>query len=74
MTKEEALAAIAELLNAMETCHVCQGALSLDEGPVHCEDCSACCEDHEPPDCKPMNVFHSRAWIALRRLGYVDPT
>ena len=46
------------LLDAMETCHICQGVLSLDDiGPTHCENCSGDCDDHEAPECKPIYVL-----------------
>lgn len=46
------------LLDAMETCHICQGALLLQEEAVHCEDCSVDCENHEEPECTPIYVLH----------------
>ena len=61
------------LLNAMETCHICQGTLSLDDiEPAHCEDCSGDCDSHDEPDCTPIYVLHRdlRAAIdAAREVG-----
>lgn len=52
---------IGKLLDAMETCHVCSGTLFLEETPVHCENCSYDCEDHEEPACTPLQTLHSGA-------------
>ena len=46
-----ALRAAQELMIAMETCHICKGAILLQETPVYCEDCSFDCEEHEEPEC-----------------------
>ena len=63
------LNAIAALLVAMETCHVCHGTLSLDDvEPTHCEDCSWDCDEHPEPNCTPLYVLHLKAKRAVRRL------
>jgi hypothetical protein len=53
------------LVLAMETCHICSGTVLLDEWPVHCEDCSADCEEHEPPDCPTIQSLHAALKKAL---------
>lgn len=66
---QKALADINELLAAMNTCHVCQGTLHLEDSePVHCENCSACCEDHDEPDCTPISRLHENASRAISQL------
>lgn len=60
----EVIEAAQALVDAMETCHVCKCAVLVDESPV-CENCSHDCEDHEPPDCAPLNVIHLRLKSAL---------
>jgi len=54
-----------ELLAMMETCHICEGALILEEHPVHCENCSGDCENHAEPECTPIYVLHARLRKAL---------
>lgn len=61
--------AVVELLDTMETCHVCGAVLLLDEGPVHCENCSYDCEDHEAPDCVPIFQLHANVRRILRDQG-----
>jgi hypothetical protein len=56
------------LLSAMETCHICQGLIVLDENPTHCEDCSWDCDDHIDPDCVPMAVLHANLKAAIKKL------
>jgi hypothetical protein len=57
------------LFEAVETCHICKGTLSLDYlEPVHCENCSRDCEEHEEPACEPIQVKFQRALAALNRL------
>ena len=46
------------LLTVMETCHVCRGTVLVEEGAVNCEDCSACCDDHEEPECPTLYDLH----------------
>ncbi|HEV7523024.1 MAG TPA: DUF551 domain-containing protein [Candidatus Angelobacter sp.] len=58
--------AATELLDAMETCHVCKGVLVLQEHPVHCEDCSGDCENHEGSECTPIYVLHAKLRKALK--------
>jgi hypothetical protein len=62
---EAALKPCAELIKAMETCHICKTQLCVDETPTHCESCSYDCEDHEEPDCKPLDVLHGAAKKAI---------
>jgi len=63
------LEAISALLDAMETCHVCQGTLSLDDvEPTHCENCSWDCDEHPEPGCIPLYVLHLNAKLAVRDL------
>ena len=66
MSNTEQLDAISALLDAMETCHICQGVLGLDDmEPAHCEDCSWDCDEHEEPECIPLYVLHHRAKRAV---------
>lgn len=58
------LEAAEELLNTMETCHICKAALELQDNPVHCEDCSGDCENHDEPECKTIQSSH----VNLKRL------
>ena len=46
------------LADGMETCHVCRGTVLVEEGAVNCEDCSACCDDHEEPECPTLYDLH----------------
>lgn len=58
------------LLAAMETCHICGATLSLDIGPVHCEDsCSSDCSEHEEPNCVSVDVLYARVRAALSSIG-----
>lgn len=57
--------AATELLDAMETCHVCKGQLVLEESPIHCEDCSFDCEEHDEPECTPIYVLHQKLRKAI---------
>lgn len=53
--------AIKKLLDALETCHICGGLLSLDDvEPTHCENCCGDCE-HDEPNCDPLYVMHRAA-------------
>jgi hypothetical protein len=61
--------AATELLDVMETCHICKGALILEEHPVHCEDCSGDCENHDEPECTPIYVLHARLRKTLAAPG-----
>lgn len=49
-----------QLVETMETCHICKGLLVLQENPAHCEDCSWDCEGHEGPECVPIYELHRR--------------
>jgi hypothetical protein len=65
-TEVEALKkAATDLLEAMETCHICKGVILLDEGPIHCEDHSRDCEEHKQPNCIGIDVLHQRLKRAL---------
>lgn len=70
MSRSEAITKIEALLDAMETCHVCQGALALDDvEPTHCENCSSCCDEHDAPECTQMFQLHREARLAVRVLS-----
>ena len=65
---EAALVIAQSLVDSLETCHVCQGTLALDDiEPAHCEDCSGCCDEHEEPACEPLFSLHGRAKVAIRK-------
>lgn len=69
MTTSEALTRINALLDALETCHICGGTLTLDDvEPTHCENCSSHCDEHEAPECVPLSQLHSEARRAVRLL------
>jgi hypothetical protein len=70
----ELIAAAKELADTMETCHICKGALVLEESPVHCEDCSADCENHEEPKCIPTYILHGKLRKALKALEALCPS
>jgi hypothetical protein len=53
----------------METCHICKGALLMQEWPVHCEDCSGDCENHDEPACTPIYVLFNGVRKLLAALG-----
>ena len=55
------------LADAMETCHICEGELLVDEGPAHCENCSCDCEDHEPPNCRSLYHLHNDLKRSLKQ-------
>jgi hypothetical protein len=58
------LARIAQaLVDGMETCHECKGTVLVDEYPIHCEDCSSMCENHEGAECATIYGLH----LALKR-------
>jgi hypothetical protein len=59
-------AAAEALVEALETCHICRGLISVEEGPIHCEDCSFDCEEHEPPDCPSIADLHRTLKKALK--------
>lgn len=56
------------LVAAMETCHLCQGLILIEEGPTHCENCSYDCEEHDEPNCIGIDVLHARLKAALAAL------
>ncbi len=57
---------IAQLLDALETCHICGGILHLEDWtPTHCENCSWDCDEHEEPQCSPLWKLHRDARAAL---------
>ncbi len=63
--------AIVALLDALETCHICKGVLSLDDGsPTHCENCSWDCDEHDEPECVPLYVLHRNARQAIADLQH----
>ena len=53
------------LVDAMETCHICHGTVLVDNDPVHCEDCSYDCDNHDEPPCKTLYDLHRELKIAL---------
>jgi hypothetical protein len=57
-----------ELAAAMKTCHICKGVVLIEEGPIHCENCTYDCEEHEPPDCVTLGVLHAKVCVALTPL------
>lgn len=56
-----ALESASTLISAFETCHICTATILVAEGPIHCENCSYDCEDHEDPDCVGLEVLHANA-------------
>ena len=46
------------LVDGMETCHQCKGTVLVDEQPVHCEDCSSDCDNHEGAECPTIYGLH----------------
>ena len=58
-------APVSELLDAMETCHICKGAIVLQDYPTHCETCSYDCEEHDGPACVTVDVLHARIRKAI---------
>lgn len=52
--------AVTELLEAMETCHICKASLLLEREPIHCQDCSSNCEGHDGPECTTITLLHAR--------------
>lgn len=67
---EPLLDAAKELLDVMETCHICEGALLLEESPIHCENCSSYCDNHAEPECKPIYVLHDALRRKLKELSH----
>lgn len=68
----KAIEAAAILAAAMETCHLCQTTLLVEDGPMHCEDgCSWDCEEHEEPSCVPLSSLHGNL---KRALAAITPT
>jgi hypothetical protein len=57
---EELAKASKELVDVMETCHICGGNVLVDDGPVHCEDCSYDCENHDEPECTSIYDLHRK--------------
>lgn len=64
---EEIIAKAKALLEAMETCHICKGLILLEEAPVHCEDCSWDCDEHDEPNCTPIYVLHEELKKAINK-------
>jgi len=58
-TLEAVTRAAMKLTDAMETCHVCEGLVLAESRPVHCEDCSGDCEDHDMPGCEAIRILHA---------------
>lgn len=60
---------IQEFLESTETCHICQGVLSLDDvGPTHCENCSWDCDEHDGPECPTVQSQHQQAKRSIAAL------
>jgi len=59
------ISAAQALVDAMETCHQCRGTVLVDHGPVHCEDCSYDCDNHDYPECESIYELHRRLKAAL---------
>lgn len=64
---EELESVASKLVSAMETCHDCKGLVLVEEGPIHCEDCSPDCEAHKGPECKPLQALHIRLKALLEK-------
>lgn len=62
----EALAVCQQLVDAMETCHICEGTLCVEEAPVYCENCSWDCDDHEGEHCPTLYARHLKAKTAIK--------
>jgi len=60
LARESAIRAAHALVNAMETCHECKGIVLVEDGPVHCEDCSGDCDCHEEPECTTIYELHRK--------------
>ncbi len=56
-----------ELLGVMETCHICKGLLLLEKSAVHCNDCSADCENHDGAECPSISQLHEEAKTELTK-------
>jgi hypothetical protein len=70
MTTDERFDAVENLLSTMETCHICKDMLCLAEDAPHCENCSWDCDEHDEPNCTPLQTLHSQArssLVTLRR-------
>lgn len=66
LEKSEAVALAAyKLADAMETCHICKGAVLVTDEAVHCEDCSYDCENHDGPECETIESLHRNLKKAL---------
>lgn len=63
----ELLAASRDLAETLETCHICKGSIVIQDWPVHCDDCSVHCENHEGPECKPIYVLHNSLKAAIKK-------
>ena len=64
------------LADTMETCHICEGTVLVEEGPIHCEDCSYYCEEHEGPECPRLDNLHAdlkRALAAMEAERVKEP-
>ena len=66
MQRAESIAFAAyKLVDAMETCHICKGTILASDEPVHCEDCSYDCDDHDGPECETIESLHRNLKAAL---------
>jgi hypothetical protein len=57
--RERLVATAGELVDAMNTCHQCGGTVLVEDGPIHCEDCSSDCSHHQAPDCPSIADLHA---------------
>lgn len=67
-----------KLVNGMETCHDCGGAILVDEGPVYCESgCASDCDVHQadenPDPCPTIYGLHATLKRALAALLKESP-
>jgi hypothetical protein len=67
--RQDFIEAVTALLDAMETCHICKGALIVQEEPPHCENCSGDCDDHDEPNCPTIQSRHADLRRRLKRLA-----
>lgn len=57
--------AATKLANAMDTCHICQCKVLVDETPIYCNDHGYDCQNHEEPPCEGIDVLHTSLRAAL---------
>jgi hypothetical protein len=52
-------------VDALDTCHICQGQVIIEAGPTHCENCSYHCEGHVGDDCSRLDTLHENLKQAI---------